>query len=209
MTNDEIQKLWDEMKDELNEKDPYSDWPYKCIVMRYPWCLQVVSCHEGFEEHESFMQFVREKAIRKEDFDESSLPLPPDLLKVVKFFGGKDSFYPNIIEAVALGDTLEEAIANMRKMFCLFDCGYILMDDYFYREKILDENNGGWMLDEDGCWKFDDDDDDEDDDDELHWDVDDDDDDEDDDGGGDDDDDDVEFRWDVDDDDDDEDDDEK
>ena len=134
------------MNEELSKKDPHGDWPCKTIVMTEPWTLSVVSNHEGFEEHESFMAFVRHKAIRKEDFNESSLP--SDLRDFVKKYKD-DEYYPNIVEAITSGDSLEEAIEDMRKKLRLLDYGYILMDDYFYRNNILDRNNGGWMIDDD------------------------------------------------------------
>ena len=125
-----IEKLWEAMVNDLDQKDPHGDWPAKKIVMTQPFQLRVVSLHEGFEKHESFCNFVRQEAIRKEDFDESSLP--PDLLEYVKEYDSEyDNNYPNIIEAIAYGDTLEEAIEDMRKKLCLLDYGYILMDDYF------------------------------------------------------------------------------
>lgn len=143
-----IETLWKKMNKELSKMDPHGDWPCKTIVMTEPWTLRVVSNHEGFEEHESFMAFVRQNAIRKEDFDESSLP--PDLRDFVKKYEDDDEYYPNIVEAIASGDTLEEAIEDMCKKLRLLDYGYILMDDYFYRNNILDRNNGGWMIDDDG-----------------------------------------------------------
>ena len=145
-----IKKLWEKMERELAKLDPNGDWPSKQIVMTSPWELRIVSLHEGIEEHESFLSFVRKEAIRKEDFDESTLP--PDLREYVKKYD-RDYYdleiYPNIIDAVAEGDTLEEAIADMCKKLRLLKYGYILMDDYFYRNEMLDEDNGGWMLDND------------------------------------------------------------
>ena len=144
--NDKIKKLWKRMADELSEKDPHDDWPYKGIVMVEPWCLEVHAYPEAFEEHETQLDFVREKAIRPEDFDETSLP--PELLAIVK--GEEDEeWYPNHVTAMVSGATLEEAIEKMRLKLRLLDYGYILMDGPFYREEFLDENNGGWLLDDD------------------------------------------------------------
>ncbi len=181
-TDNEIKKLWKKMEDELAKLDPHDDWPEKSIVMRSPWHLEIHSYHEAWDEHETVLDFVRREAIRKEDFDESSLP--PELLKYAKeeILYDDDKTYPNIISATASGDTLEEAIEEMRKKLHLLEHGYILMDTYFYREELLDEDNGSWMLeddDEDDDDEFDiddldlDDDDDEEEDDEEEFDIDD------------------------------------
>ena len=148
-TDNEIKKLWKKMEDELAKLDPHDDWPEKSIVMRSPWHLEIHSYHEAWDEHESVLDFVRREAIRKVDFDESSLP--PELLKYAKeeILYDDDKTYPNIISATASGDTLEEAIEEMRKKLHLLEHGYILMDTYFYREELLDEDNGSWMLEDD------------------------------------------------------------
>ena len=130
--NEKIEKLWKRMADELREKDPHDDWPCKGIVMVEPWYLEVHAYPEAFEEHETQLDFVREKAIRPEDFDETSLP--PELLAIVK--GEEDEeWYPNHVCAAVSGATLEEAIEKMRLKLRLLDYGYILMDGPFYREE--------------------------------------------------------------------------
>ena len=129
-TDNRIKKLWKKMEDELAKLDPHDDWPEKSIVMRSPWHLEIHSYHEAWDEHETVLDFVRREAIRKEDFDESSLP--PELLKYAKaeILYDDDKTYPNIISATASGDTLEEAIEEMRKKLHLLEDGYILMDTY-------------------------------------------------------------------------------
>lgn len=162
--DEKIKKLWETMENELRQKDEHGDWPCKSIVMRSPWNLEVHCYCEAFEDHETQLDFVRMDAVRPEDFDESSLPA--DLLAIVKEDSCGDRFYPNAVYASVSGDTLEEAIEKMRQKLRLLDYGYILMDEAFYNEEILDEDNGAWMLDDDYDFDFDFDDDDEDDDDE-------------------------------------------
>ena len=148
--DDKIRKLWERMEKDLEEKDPDDDWPPKGIVMCSPWTLQVHAYlypEDGTEEHETLLHFVRREAVRPEDFDEASLP--PELLEIVKAESCDESSYPNAVFAETSGDTLEEAIAKMRLKLRLLDYGYILMDEYYYKENILDEDNGGWMLDDD------------------------------------------------------------
>ena len=152
--DENIKKRWKAMEMDLRQKDNNSDWPCKGIVMVSPWDLQIHSYAEAFEEHETTLNFVLQTAVRKEDFDESAIPA--DLLEIIK----KDSyFYPNVV--VYGSNTLEEAIEKMRQKLRLLEYGYILMDDSFYRNEILDEDNGSWMLDEDedDDWLFDDEDD--------------------------------------------------
>lgn len=150
--NEKIKKLWERMEKELEEKDEFDrDWPPKGIVMCSPWTLQVHAYlypEDGTEEHETVLHFVRREAIRPEDFDEASLP--PELLAIVKEESCDESSYPNAVFAETSGDTLEEAIEKMRLKLRLLDYGYILMDEYYYKENILDENNGAWLLEDDG-----------------------------------------------------------
>jgi len=141
-----VQELWEKMKNELSKKDPHDDWPSKGIVMTSPWNLEVHSYHEGCEEHETQLDFVRQDAIRPEDFKESSLPA--DLLAILKEDGYGEPLYPNVINASVSGATLEEAIEKMRVKLRLLEHGYILMDSYFYTHEILDDDNGAWMRDE-------------------------------------------------------------
>ena len=112
------------------KKDPHDDWPSKGIVLTSPWNLEVHSYHEGFEEHETQLDFVRQEAIRPEDFEESSLPA--ELLSILKEDGYEEPLYPNVINASVSGATLEEAIEKMRVKLRLLEHGYILMDTYFY-----------------------------------------------------------------------------
>lgn len=143
----EIEKLWKEMARELRKKDPHDDWPCKGIVMHSPWTLQVHAYPEAFEDHETVLDFVREKAVRPEEFDGSSLP--PELLAIVKEECPGEKYYPNAVFAETSGKTLEEAIGKMRLKLRLLDYGYILMDQPFYEAEILDDENGAWMLEED------------------------------------------------------------
>ena len=144
-TSETIKNLWKEMEHDLEQKDPHDDWPLKAIVMTSPWSLAVHALPDADDEHETQMQFVLQDAVRKEDFDESSLPA--DLLEIIKK-DGYDATYPNVVEAYVSGATLEEAIAKMRQKLRLLDPGYILMDWHYYSNNILDEENGSWMLDD-------------------------------------------------------------
>ena len=160
IASETIKNLWEEMENDLNEKDSWDDLPYKDIVMVKPWTLAVRANLEPESDHETQLDFVREEAVRKEDFDESSLPA--DLLEIIKKEGPK-SLYPNMVESFVSGDTLEEAIAKMRQKLRVLDYGYILMDWNYYSEHILDDDNGSWMLDDDEeeeeeDWSSDDDD---------------------------------------------------
>ena len=94
-----IETLWQEMEDELREKDT-TGRPQK-IVMISPWTLKV----HALDERETQLDLVRETPVDKEDFDESSLP--PELLALVKE-NESASFYPNFVEAEGDGETLEE-----------------------------------------------------------------------------------------------------
>ena len=158
--DENIKKLWKAMEMDLRQKDNHSDWQCKGIVMVSPWDLQIHSYAEAFEEHETTLDFVLQTAVRKEDFDESAIPA--DLLEIIK----KDSyFYPNVVEAGVYGsNTLEEAIEKMRQKLRLLEYGYILMDDSFYRNEILDDDD--YDDDDDDDWLFDDEDDEDDKDDE-------------------------------------------
>ena len=144
-TSETIKKLWKEMDEDLKQKDPHRDWPLKTIVMTSPWSLAVHALPDADDEHETQMQFVLQDAVRKEDFDESSLPA--DLLEIIKK-DGYDATYPNVVAAEVSGATLEEAIAKMHQKLRLLDHGYILMDWHYYSNNILDEENGSWMLDD-------------------------------------------------------------
>lgn len=152
--DEKIKELWSAMENDLTQKDPHDDWPCKGIVMSSPWNLEVHSYAEAFEEHDIQLDFVLQDAVRKEDFDESAIPA--DLLEIIRE-DGYDETYPNVVNARVSGDSLEDAIAKMRRKLRLLDYGYILMDWSFYQNEILHEENGAWMLD-------DEDDDDEDDD---------------------------------------------
>lgn len=165
MMNSQIKTLWEEMVAELKQKDPHGDWPSKKIVMRLaepfyfpgddddppkkiekpePWILEIHSYSFYEEEHETVLEFVREKAVKAKDFDENSIP--PELLEIIKDDCTGDDDYPNGVFAKVAGKTLEEAIAKMRQKLQLLDHGYILMDWYFYRTHILNKHNGKWML---------------------------------------------------------------
>ena len=145
-TSETIKNLWEEMENDLNEKDSWDDLPYKDIVMVKPWTLVVRANLEPESDHETQLDFVREEAVRKEDFDESAIPA--DLLEIIKK-EGVESLYPNMVESSVSGNTLEEAIAKMRQKLRLLDYGYILMDWHYYCNNILDEDNGSWILDDD------------------------------------------------------------
>ena len=145
-TSETIKNLWEEMENDLNEKDSWDDLPYKDIVMIKPWTLVVSANLEPDSDHETQLIFVREEAVRKEDFDESAIPA--DLLEIIKK-EGEENLYPNMVESSVSGDTLEEAIAKMRQKLRLLDYGYILMDWHYYCNNILDEDNGSWILDDD------------------------------------------------------------
>ena len=144
--DEKIKELWSAMENDLIQKDPHDDWPCKGIVMSEPWTLQVHSYAEPFEEHDTQLDFVLQEAVRKEDFDESSIPA--DLLEIIRNEAYEET-YPNVVNAVVSGDSLEDAIAKMRQKLRLLDYGYILMDWSFYKNEILDEENGSWMLDDD------------------------------------------------------------
>lgn len=128
-----IETLWQEMEDELREKDT-TGRPQK-IVMISPWTLKV----HALDERETQLDLVRETPVDKEDFDESSLP--PELLALVKA-NKSASIYPNIVEAEVSGETLEEAIEKMRLKLRLLDYGYILLDFATYEAEFLAENDG-------------------------------------------------------------------
>ena len=128
-----IETLWQEMEDELREKDT-TGRPQK-IVMISPWTLKV----HALDERETQLDLVRETPVDKEDFDESSLP--PELLDLVKE-NESASFYPNFVEAEVSGETLEEAIEKMRLKLRLLDYGYILLDFATYEAEFLAENDG-------------------------------------------------------------------
>ena len=128
-----IETLWQEMEDELREKDT-TGRPQK-IVMISPWTLKV----HALDERETQLDLVRETPVDKEDFDESSLP--PELLDLVKE-NESASFYPNFVEAEGSGETLEEAIEKMRLKLRLLDYGYILLDFATYEAEFLAENDG-------------------------------------------------------------------
>lgn len=140
-----IETLWQEMEDELREKDT-TGRPQK-IVMISPWTLKV----HALDERETQLDLVRETPVDKEDFDESSLP--PELLALVKE-NESASFYPNFVEAEGSGETLEEAIEKMRLKLRLLDYGYILLDFENYYEDVFlagddDDDDGFEGIDDD------------------------------------------------------------
>ena len=139
-----IETLWQEMEDELREKDT-TGRPQK-IVMISPWTLKV----HALDERETQLDLVRETPVDKEDFDESSLP--PELLDLVKE-NESASFYPNFVEAEVSGETLEEAIEKMRLKLRLLDYGYILLDFATYEAEFLagddDDDDGFEGIDDD------------------------------------------------------------
>lgn len=141
-----IETLWQEMEDELREKDT-TGRPQK-IVMISPWTLKV----HALDERETQLDLVRETPVDKEDFDESSLP--PELLDLVKE-NESASFYPNFVEAEGDGETLEEAIEKMRLKLRLLDYGYILLDFANYYEDVFlagdddDDDDGFEGIDDD------------------------------------------------------------
>lgn len=140
-----IETLWQEMEDELREKDT-TGRPQK-IVMISPWTLKV----HALDERETQLDLVRETPVDKEDFDESSLP--PELLDLVKE-NESASFYPNFVEAEGSGETLEEAIEKMRLKLRLLDYGYILLDFENYYEDVFlagddDDDDGFEGIDDD------------------------------------------------------------
>lgn len=140
-----IETLWQEMEDELREKDT-TRRPQK-IVMISPWTLKV----HALDERETQLDLVRETPVDKEDFDESSLP--PELLDLVKE-NESASFYPNFVEAEGSGETLEEAIEKMRLKLRLLDYGYILLDFENYYEDVFlagddDDDDGFEGIDDD------------------------------------------------------------
>ena len=139
-----IETLWQEMEDELREKDT-TGRPQK-IVMISPWTLKV----HALDERETQLDLVRETPVDKEDFDESSLP--PELLALVKA-NKSASIYPNIVEAEVSGETLEEAIEKMRLKLRLLDYGYILLDFATYEAEFLagddDDDDGFEGIDDD------------------------------------------------------------
>lgn len=140
-----IETLWQEMEDELREKDT-TGRPQK-IVMISPWTLKV----HALDERETQLDLVRETPVDKEDFDESSLP--PELLDLVKE-NESASFYPNFVEAESDGETLEEAIEKMRLKLRLLDYGYILLDFENYYEDVFlagddDDDDGFEGIDDD------------------------------------------------------------
>ena len=77
---DNIEKLWKAMEMDLRQKDNHSDWPYKGIVMVSPWKLQILCYTNACEEHETGLAFVLQNAVRKEDFDESTVNLKSPVL---------------------------------------------------------------------------------------------------------------------------------
>ena len=116
----------------------------KKIEKSEPWILEIHSYSSYEEEHETILEFVREKAVKAKDFDENSMP--PELLEIIKDDCTGDDDYPNGVFAEVAGKTLEDAIAKMRKKLQLLDYGYIIMDWHFYRTHILNKHNGKWML---------------------------------------------------------------
>jgi len=144
--NDKIKKLWKLMAKDLEKKDPNKDCPYKGIVMSEPWYLEIIPiCGRDEEQYEPNLDFFREKAVRPEDFDESSLP--PELLEIVKEEQNSDvSWYPNYVSAAVSGDTLEKAIEKMHLKLRLLEHGYILTDTASYKEWYLNADNGAWLL---------------------------------------------------------------
>lgn len=130
-----IKTLWQEMADELREKDTMRHYP-KEIVMTSPWKLAV----HALDKWETQLDFFRETPVDKEDFDESSLP--PELLDLVKA-NKSASIYPNIVEAEVSGETLEEAIEKMRLKLRLLDYGYILLDWETYQDLYLSGDDDG------------------------------------------------------------------
>ena len=146
IASEKIKNLWTEMENDLNEKDSWDDLPEKSIVMVKPWELTVHAFLESDSDHETQLDFVLEEAVRKEDFDESAIP--EDLLEIIKK-DGHEYLYPNVVDSFVAGDTLEEAIAQMRQKLRLLDYGYILMDWSYYSSEILSEENGSWLLEED------------------------------------------------------------
>ncbi|MBO7330147.1 MAG: hypothetical protein J6W00_15410 [Lentisphaeria bacterium] len=152
---EKIKKLILAMNKDFEENDSFDDCPNKDLAINYidnPWGANYwrVKCYavdNGITSDSSTIEMVRLEPVDQKDFDESSMPR--ELIQLLKdeVVDGNMSKYPNVIEGYSTGETLEEAINNMRKKLQLFQYGYAFMDMTYYQEEYPAEKKRLELLD--------------------------------------------------------------